>query len=268
MTCPFPGVDPWLESSPFWQGFHTSFLTYLRDELRPLLPDGYKASLEVRVYIDRELLLSPPHERVPDVEVYRSRGKSETAVLDRPDIAEGILLGGPGVERKEAWLGIRSLPDDELITSIEVLSPSNKQDGDGRVSYRDKQAQLAASGVNLVEIDMLRGGVHTAHLPREWLQGTSPDHFVAIYRTKWPNYSQLISWGLRQPLPTIPIPLDPGASEPRISLQSIYERAYDNGDIAYYLRNRKHQPEPRLATPDLEWASTLLKSEKSGKDNA
>jgi hypothetical protein len=263
MSNPFPGVDPWLESSPFWQGFHTSFLTYLRDELRPALPEGYKASLEVRVYVDRELILNPPHERVPDVEIYREKGRGASTVLDRPEIQEGILLGGAGVERREAWLGIRSLPGDDLITSIEVLSPANKC-GEGRIAYQDKQMQLASAGVNLVEVDMLRGGAHTAHLPQEWLNGVTSEYFAAIHRAKWPNYSQVIPWSLRDSLPVIPIPLAAGDVEPRIALQPIYDKAYENGDLAYYLRNRK-PPEPRLLTEDHQWAKELLQSAQAGK---
>jgi hypothetical protein len=257
MPSPFPGIDPWLEGSAHWQGFQNSFVTYLRDELRAVLPRGYRVSTEVRVYFEREDLLGPTAERVPDVEVYRRGGAPGTAVLERPVIEEGVLLGGAAVERREAWLAIRSLPNDELVTALEVLSPSNKRSGDGRAPYRVKQEQLAASGVNLVEIDMVRGGQHTVRAPAEWLTSLPPyDHLTTVYRAAWPAYVQVIHWTLRDPLPVVPIPLDPSVPEPRVDLQPVYARAYENGDLAYFLRHRGTLAPP-VTPADEEWARSL-----------
>ncbi len=63
-------------------------------------------------------------------------------------------------EFRETFLEIRELkPQQRLVTSIEVLSPSNKrQDTPGWAQYlRKRQAHLAGQA-NLVEIDLLRGG--------------------------------------------------------------------------------------------------------------
>ena len=63
-------------------------------------------------------------------------------------------------EFRETFLEIRELkPQQRLVTSIEVLSPSNKrQDTPGSAQYlRKRQAHLAGQA-NLVEIDLLRGG--------------------------------------------------------------------------------------------------------------
>jgi hypothetical protein len=257
MPSPFPGMDPWIEGSPFWEGFHHSFVTYLRDDLRPLLPPGYRARMEVRVYVEREELRGRPPERVPDVEVYRTGGGGGAAVLEHPPIEEGILLGGAAVERREAWIGIRSLPDDALITAIEVLSPSNKKGSDGRGAYLLKQEQLSQAGVNLVEIDLLRGGTHTLCFREELLARVPPHHYLAaVYRAAWPQHVQVIHWTLREALPTVPVPLAPETPEPRVALQPIFERAYDNGDLGHFLRARGRLSPP-LAPGDEEWARSL-----------
>src|SRR5439155_20452495 len=48
---------------------------------------------------------------------------------------------------------------NELVTVIEVLSPTNKLPGsDGSREYAHKRERLLESHVNLVEIDLLRGG--------------------------------------------------------------------------------------------------------------
>ena len=55
-----------------------------------------------------------------------------------------------------------------LVTSLEVLSLSNKTPGEhGRELFLRKQKELLASKVNLVEIDLLRGGEHATAVPLE-----------------------------------------------------------------------------------------------------
>lgn len=46
MPSPYPGMDPYLEGSPYWQGFQNSLMTYLRDALQPALPANYVATLD------------------------------------------------------------------------------------------------------------------------------------------------------------------------------------------------------------------------------
>src|SRR5271155_4713240 len=45
MSSPFPGIDPYLEAQSCWGDFHPSFVTYCRDSLNELLPEGYVAQL-------------------------------------------------------------------------------------------------------------------------------------------------------------------------------------------------------------------------------
>ena len=61
------------------------------------------------------------------------------------------------VEVREWWIEISSLPELELMTVIEILSPSNKS-GSGRSEYLQKRDALIDQPVNLVEIDLLLGG--------------------------------------------------------------------------------------------------------------
>ncbi len=43
-----------------------------------------------------------------------------------------------------------------VVTTIEVLSPTNKRPGEGQRLYLQKQADMKQAGVNIVEIDLLR----------------------------------------------------------------------------------------------------------------
>ena len=58
-----------------------------------------------------------------------------------------------------------------LVTAIEFLSPSNKTPGKrGRELYLRKQREMLDSPAHLVEIDLLRGGVHSTAVPLERLE--------------------------------------------------------------------------------------------------
>ena len=61
----------------------------------------------------------------------------------------------------------RTAANNRIITSIEVLSPSNKAAGEGRREYLLERQELLRGGVNLVEIDLLRAGNPTLRLPPE-----------------------------------------------------------------------------------------------------
>src|SRR5205085_3523039 len=45
-----------------------------------------------------------------------------------------------------------------VITAIELLSPSNKEEGEARLNWKRKRFDYLRGGINVVEIDLLRGG--------------------------------------------------------------------------------------------------------------
>ena len=55
------------------------------------------------------------------------------------------------------FLEIRDREQRELITVIELLSPSNKRPGSDREQYLGKRREYLHSAAHLVEIDLLRG---------------------------------------------------------------------------------------------------------------
>ena len=62
-------------------------------------------------------------------------------------------------EHREHYLVLRDRGKNELVTVIEVLSPTNKLPGsDGNKEYTQKRERLLNSHVNFIEIDLLRGG--------------------------------------------------------------------------------------------------------------
>ncbi|MBN9517635.1 DUF4058 family protein, partial [bacterium] len=58
MPSPFPGMDPWLEGTVFGD-LHDSLITYIREALNAVLPDGYVASTSQLVWVDDALRREP-----------------------------------------------------------------------------------------------------------------------------------------------------------------------------------------------------------------
>ncbi|MBV8487136.1 MAG: DUF4058 family protein [Planctomycetaceae bacterium] len=63
-------------------------------------------------------------------------------------------------------------------------------------------------------------------------------------------------FGLRDPLPTLPIPLRPDDQDARLGLRSILDRVHDEsgyGDFIY-----DHEPDPPLDSDEAAWARAAM----------
>ena len=147
---------------------------------------------------------------------------------------------------------------NRIITTIEILSLANKIDAAGRTAYRNKQQKLAASNVNLVEIDLLREGKYVLIAPWDSVPRSCRGTYrVAVSRASDPANVEMYRVRLRDRLPRIRIPLRPGDSDVVLDLQSLIDAAYENGgydDIDYRV-----DPDPPLLPEDSEWAAGLLR---------
>ncbi|MDB5312442.1 MAG: hypothetical protein JWO38_6644 [Gemmataceae bacterium] len=259
MPSPFPGMDPWLERPMTFPALHNNLITYLQAALKVLLPRGYVATGANRVWID------PQARREPDVGVF--------GPPDPPGGVAAATLTGAGLLAvaadpvsdpvEEPYLEIVSGEDDRLVTAIEVVSLSNKKTGDtGRTSYQQKQGEYRASGVNLVEIDLLRGGAHATAVPEGRLRAAAGafDYHVCITAVEVPRQFLVAPVRLADRLPTIPVPLDPGVQPVMLDLQTVFDRCYDEGPFADLARYDRRRPDPPL-TPDQQvWAEGILRA--------
>jgi hypothetical protein len=136
---------------------------------------------------------------------------------------------------EEAFIDIYERPPGRrLVTSIEVLSPSNKiRRSVGWKKYLRKRQALLLGKANLVEIDLLRGGDRMPMLD-PW--PNSP-YYVLVAREEWAPRCRVWPTFFDRPLPTIPIPLSrpdpdiPLALQPLVDV--IYERARYGEEIDY-----------------------------------
>src|SRR6185436_1441864 len=91
-----------------------------------------------------------------------------------------------------------------VITAVELLSPSNKQDAAAYLAWKAKRLDYLRGGISLVEIDLLRGG--ECVLPdRSLLKPVPPGrlcHHVCVTRPPWLTRHEFYVMPLRQRLPT------------------------------------------------------------------
>lgn len=158
--------------------------------------------------------------------------------------------------------------DHQLVTLIEVVSPSNKRPGKDREAYLAKQAEVLASDASLVEIDLLRSGerLFTGEGLADCIQRHVPtaDYVVAVNRAWNREKSRLYMVNIRQPLPVIQVPLREGEQEVVLDLQYIVNQAYDRGPYLRGAVDYRRPPSVPLAAEDVDWASDRLATLRGG----
>ncbi len=257
MPSPFPGMNPYLENSELWSEVHSRLIVAIADELAEHLSEQYRVAIEKRTYFsgeDDSLLVG-----IPDVSVVSQQPvpspSSTTATLTAQ--AAPITVTLPMAEEvQERYLEIREVATGTVITAIEILSPKNKRAGEGRQAYERKRNQVLASLTHLVEIDLLRGGQ-----PLPILGATKSDYRIVVSQSNRRPSAQLYAFGLRQEVPSFPVPLKTGEEEPLLDLQGILRKLYERG--RYYLAIDYTKPaQPPLLSEDAAWADSLLKEQK------
>lgn len=259
MPTPFPGMDPYLERCGIWEQVHTSLIVGIQYHLTPLLRPKYRVAIEQRTY----LALLPPDDQLvgmPDVLVFDpGSGPGVTATMVRAPAANVTAIEPEvGVlplpeEMRERYLEIRDVETDVIVTVIEILSRSNKLSLIGRDQYEAKRMNILSSLTNLVEIDLLRAGK-----PLAMKASRQSDYRIVISRRQYRPRADLYLFDLRQPIPSVPIPLRPGEKEPLLPMNDLLHTLYDQG--GYDLAVDYTLPaEPPLAAADAEWAAGLIR---------
>lgn len=258
MPSPFPGMNPYLEQPSVWEDFQMAFATEIRESLSAQVRPSFFVKLEERVFIhepfseERRKLLGRP-----DIALFKasSTHRPSVATVDPAlNQVKSIMATLPDIDiERHAVIEIRDRQDRQLVTMIEVFSPSNKRYGPDREQYLMKRSTMMFSTASIVEIDLLRGG---PRLPLNDLP--SCDYCVTVFRKS--NAPKIEAWpiGLRDPLPNIPIPLKGDFPDATLDLSAIIHRVYDAAGYEDYLYET--QPEPPLEGADLEWAQTFIRS--------
>jgi hypothetical protein len=252
MPSPFPGMNPYLEQEDVWHDFHERFLPLASELLVPQVRPRYIVKLDQHVYVHEHAGDERRYIGGPDLSVIESGQPASrltaSLLLDAP--AYGMLPIAENVER-ETFIEIRDRLGREMVTIIELLSPSNKQPGPGREQYLGKRRELLASNVHVVELDLLRGGqrMPIAGLP-------TCDYCAIVSRAEERPRAGIWPISLRDPLPMLPIPLRGSDPDAHLDLQALLHRLYDAAGYADYIYS--DQPSPALSSADAKWAEQLV----------
>jgi hypothetical protein len=189
------------------------------------------------------------------------------AKLETTEYCKAIVtLGGSPLRTGEAPTWADLLPDQDtlrlsriairdrvrrrLVAAIELLSPNVKQAGSDREQYLAKRNAINHSPAHLIEIDLLRGG---RPMPMQNL--VDSDYRVMVHHA--PHRPRVGVWPirLREPLPTVPIPLTAEHDPVMLDLMPPLHAAYDAAGYRKYIYTGT--PEPPLHPEDAAWAKAL-----------
>lgn len=256
MSSPFPGMDPYLERPDVFPDLHGSLIILLKEQLQGMLPERYYAASSQRTWIDAS-------ERYveADVDVVqhrdREQGSGVAPVVDEQG-AMPVVIEVPEEERTENYLQIYTGRSSEqrLVTSIEILSPSNKARGNrGRELYLQKQREMLDSQTHLVEFDLLRAGLHTTAVPEDYLHRKLQrfDYHCCVHQFDRPTEYFIYPVLIEQELPPVSIPLLPEDGEVTVGVQALFERAYNAGPYRKLIDYDSDPPPPAFDADRLAW---------------
>jgi hypothetical protein len=152
---------------------------------------------------------------------------------------------------------IRDVADRHLVTTIEIISPTNKR-GDGYREYLDKRNRILSSTTHLLEVDLLRQG---KRVPMQQSLPEAP-YFVFLSRAEQRPITEVWPIQLTIPLPSVPVPLLQGDKDVPLDLQLAFITVYD--DFGYDLSvDYTRPPEIVLAEVAAVWANGLLQKASS-----
>lgn len=256
MPSPFPGVDPYLEHPDFWPGIHNLLIGEIARFLSPQLRPKYRVAVEVRMYETSGE--NSVGVGIPDLTVQRRATASNPsmaniAVLSQTAQPVTVTLPIPEII-KEAYLEIRQVETREVVTTIEILSPTNKRPGKGRQMYEKKREKILSSRTHLIEIDLLRRG---EPMP---IFGNNLDsqYRILVCRGNRLPSGDMYAFNIQDSIPAFSVPLRPEDLEPIVDLQMLFNQVYD---IAGYDMEIDYcrEPLPALSETDAAWADAWLR---------
>jgi hypothetical protein len=244
-------MDPYLEHPDLWPDVHHRLIVAIANSLAPVLRPRYRVLVETRTY------QVEPGEVVligrPDVSaVHKVReaavpypapipGQPITVEVPVPDLVE------------EGYLEVRDVRSGEVVTVVELLSPTNKRPGEGRRLYETKRLAILGSLTHLVEIDLIR-----AYEPMLVYGDGHHSHYrILVSRAERRPRADLYTFNVQDRIPTFKLPLRRGDEEPVVDLGRLLHELYDRAGYDLSVDYRL-DPVPPLEGEAGEWLAELL----------
>lgn len=261
LQSPFPGMDPYLEQD--WLDVHSRLIYLICGQLQSQLPRDLCARMESRIVVDDQFEWDP-RDRHPDVRVVESKQSHGGAALlealpaaaIEPDLLLVKLRTEPANQRFVEIVDAQTRK--RVITTIELVSPSNKRSGHTQDQYLQKREECLAAGVNFVEIDLTRAGNRLSILPELSSVHPEPTYLGCVRRGTNPDEMALYLMPLDRPLRPMRIPLRPKDEDVVLQLQPLVAQAYDGG--RYDTLDYRRPLDPPLTGAEAEFAKAVLQA--------
>lgn len=253
---PFPGMNPYLETLGLWPDVHNRLIGAVSSFLRRNLPIRYSVVTEERVVIGH----NPPEEprrryAIPDVVVSSdAAGPNPDAAVREVDHRAVTVLIPEVYWSRQKFLTIREQSRGYAVTVLEILSPSNKYQGEGRREYIDKRLRILESATHFVEIDLVRAG---DPMSVEGYDGDSP-YNILVSRNELRPSAELYPFGIQSDIPDIVVPLLNDEDEPTLRLGELVNDIYLQ-DLYGRLVNYEDDPSGPLSANDRAWLDRTLR---------
>ena len=160
------------------------------------------------------------------------------------------------------YLQIIDTVDRQVVTTIEVLSPINKTPGSsGQRDFLRKREHIMRSHTHWLEIDLLRAGTRPPGVPPRG------DYDAALHRATM--LERLEAWfvTVREPLPTIAVPLRPPFDDVPLNLQETVEMVYERYRYDTGINYAEESPAPPLREADAAWARERIAAWRQVRDS-
>ena len=257
MSHPFPGMNPYLEHPELFPGLHHWLIIEIARFLSPQLRPKYRVAVEVRTYEttdENSLQVGIPDVTIKSRQTANDSTTTNVAVAEPSSEPVRVRIPVP-LTIKEGYLEVREVGTEALITTIEILSPTNKRAGKGRQKYLKKREGVLETRTNLVEIDLLRKGE-----PMPIIDNIQSHYRILVYRGDIRPFADLYAFNLQNIIPSFRLPLRSGDSEPVINLQELLNEIYDVSGYDLVV-DYSQEAVPSLSEEDKVWVDGILKEQ-------
>jgi hypothetical protein len=261
-------MDPYIEVSGRWEDFHTKLIGELERNLAAAVPERYFVDVAQRSYvvlagIDEK----DSHLFKPDVGLLTPHRQAQanpptgggTAIAEGTTTEEVTARAFIDERYRENFIEIYEEDGEQarLVTSIELLSPSNKRrNTEGWEVYLRKRKGLLLGSAHFVEIDLLRGG---ARMP---MLDPLPDtpYYVLLCRQERAPYCRIRKAYFDHPLPDLTIPLVHPDPDVIVPLQPLVDAVYERSRYGRRIDYTKPLTPP-LTPEQSAWLQNRLRGE-------
>ncbi len=243
-------MDPYLEGS-LWTTVHTELSSTVARQLAPKLRPKYLALPTERFVVEEPESVAVA-SIYPDVGVAGQRRRTTSDPTGSPVSAPIQVATVIPSLVPQVTVEIRDAKNRQLVTAIEILSPTNKR-GEGRREYLAKRRRILLSTAHLIEVDLLHEG---ERVPMQQPLPPAP-YYVILSREENRPVSDVWPVSIEAILPEIPVPLLSDDPDVTLDFQQALATMYDGLGLDLAV-DYTEPPEVSLSPEESQWVAKHL----------